>query len=67
MVGAYRAEYTSDWSISGIAPKILASYDGTTSWFKHEELIEDWLDVTVLETRKQGPALKNMQQRRSQG
>ena len=35
MVGAYRAEHTTDWSvIGGIAPKIPPSYDGTTSWFK---------------------------------
>ena len=29
------------------------------SWFKYEELIEDWLDLTVLEETKRGPALKN--------
>ena len=39
MVGGYRAEYTKDWSFtSGITPKIPPSYDGTTSWFKYEEL-----------------------------
>ena len=59
MVGAYRAEFSNDWSISGITPKILPSCDGTTSWFKYEELIEDWPDGRVLDTRKQGPALKN--------
>ena len=31
----------------------------STSWFKYEELIEDWPDLTVLETSKRGPALKN--------
>ena len=60
MVGAYRAEHTKDWSAtSGITPKIPPSYDGTTSWFKNEELNEDWLDLTVLDTSKQGPALQN--------
>ena len=27
--------------------------------FKYEELIEDWLGLTVLEETKRGPALKN--------
>ena len=44
---------------SGITCKIPPPYDGTTSWFKYEEHIEDWLDLTVLDTSKQGPALKN--------
>ena len=31
-----------DWSfISGITPRIPPFFDGTTSWFKYEELIED--------------------------
>ena len=34
-------------------------FDGSTSWFKYEELIENWLDLTVLEETKRGPALKN--------
>ena len=60
MEGACRAEHTKNCSfVSGITPKIPPSNDGTTSWFKYEKLIEDWLDVTVLDTRKQGPALKN--------
>ena len=29
-----------------------------TSWLKYEELIDDWLDLTVLEAGKRGPALK---------
>ena len=33
--------------------------DGTTSCFKYEELTEDWLDLTVVDTSKQRPALKN--------
>ena len=60
MVGAYRAEHTKLWSaISGITPKVPPSYDGTTSCFKYEELIEVWLGLTVLDASKQGPALKN--------
>ena len=34
-------------------------FDGSTSWFKYEEMIDDWLDLTVLEAEKRGPALKN--------
>ena len=63
MVGAYRAEHTRlgrlviyKWNCSKKNPP---SYDRTTSWFKYEELIEDWLDAAVLDTSKQGPALKN--------
>ena len=33
--------------------------DGSTSWFKYDELIDDWLDLTVHEATKRGPALKN--------
>ena len=39
--------------------KIPPLFDVSTSWFKYEELIEDWLDLTVLEETKRGPALKN--------
>ena len=60
MVGAYRAESTDQWTAtSGINTKISPLFDGSTSWFKYEELIDDWLDLTVLEARKRGPALKN--------
>ena len=34
-------------------------FDGSTSWFKHEELLDDWLDLTVLEESRRGLALKN--------
>ena len=27
-------------------------FDGSTFWFKYEELIDDWLDPAVLESRK---------------
>ena len=35
------------------------SFNGLTSGFKYEEPIDDWLDLTVLEVSKRGPALKN--------
>ena len=33
--------------------------DGSTSWFKCEWLLEDWLNLTVLEVSKRRPALKD--------
>ena len=60
LVGTYRAESTYQWTAgSGITTKIPSLFDGSTSWFKYEELIDDWLDLTVLEPEKRGPALKN--------
>ena len=60
MVGAYRTESTDQWTAaSGITTKISPLFDGPTSWFKYEELIDDWLDLTMLEAGKRGPALKN--------
>ena len=59
-VGAYRAESTYQWTAgTGITTKIPQLLDGPTSWFKYEEFIDDWLDLTVLEREKRGPALKN--------
>ena len=34
-------------------------FDVLTSWFKYEELIDDWLTLTQPESGKRGPALKN--------
>ena len=60
MVGAYCAESTDRWTASsGITVKIPPLFDGSTSWFKYEELIDDWLDLTQLEVGKRGQALKN--------
>ena len=60
LVGAYRAESTDQLTASsGITVKIPPLFDGSTSWFKYEELIDDWLDLTQLEAGKRGPALKN--------
>ena len=46
-------------SCKRITTKIPPLFDGSTSWCKYEELIDDWLDLTVLQARKRGPALKN--------
>ena len=39
--------------------KIPPLFDGPTSWFKYEELIDDWLTLTQHEAGKCGPTLKN--------
>ena len=60
MVGTYSAESTDQWAAaSGITTKFPPFFDGSTSWIKYQELIDDWLDLTVLEAEKRGPALKN--------
>ena len=41
-----------------MSPKIPPAYDGSTSWFSYEELVNDWLDITTLDAEKQGPSLK---------
>ena len=59
VVGACRAESTDGWTAaSGITTKIPPLFNGSTSWIKYEELIDDWLDLTLLEAGKRGPALK---------
>ena len=58
--GAFRAESTDQWrTTSGITTKIPRLFNGLTSRFKYEELIDDWLDLTVLEAGKRRPAVKN--------
>ena len=58
--GAFRAESTDQWTAtSGITTKIPRLFNGLTSRFKYEELIDDWLDLTMLEAGKRGLALKD--------
>ena len=60
MVGAYRAEPTDQWTVSsGITAKNSPLFNGSISWSKNEELIDDWLDLTLLEVGKRWPTLKN--------
>ena len=42
-----------------ITPKVPPHYNGLTSWFNYEELIDDWVDITTLDEDKRGPALRN--------
>ena len=39
--------------------KIAPAYNGRTSWFAYEELIEEFLDITILDDEKVGPALRS--------
>ena len=42
-----------------MTPKIPPAFDGRTSWFAFEELIDDWDDSSTLAKELRGPALKN--------
>ena len=65
VVGAYRAESTGQYTIgSGMTTKIPPLFDGSTSWFKDEELIDEWLDLTVLEAEKRGSSTEEQTCRR---
>ena len=46
----------NEWNQQGISTKIPPMFDGRTSWFQYEELIDDWVDLTTLNQ-------KNMDQR----
>ena len=35
------------------------SYDGKLSWFRYEELVDDWVTITTVEAAKRGPLLKS--------
>ena len=41
-----------------ITTKVPPAYDGRTDWFRYEEAVEEWLDLTELNKDKQGPALR---------
>ena len=42
-----------------MTPKIPPSFDGQSSWFEFEDLIDDWVNITTLTAEKLGPSLKN--------
>ena len=42
-----------------MTPKVPPQFDGQTSWFEYEDLIDDWLGITTLDPDKHGPSLKN--------
>ena len=42
-----------------MSAKIPPAFNGRGSWFAFEELVYDWMDITILDQDKQGPALRN--------
>eukprot|EP00434_Breviolum_minutum_P033647 symbB.v1.2.029774.t1/scaffold3295.1/size59563/3 len=42
-----------------VTPKIPPTFDGVSSWFEFEELIDEWVGITTLSGEKLGPSLKN--------
>ena len=41
-----------------MTPKIPSSFDGQSSWFGFEDLIDDWVSITTLSAEKLGSSLK---------
>ena len=41
-----------------ITTKVPPSFNGTDDWFRYEESVEEWLDLTELGVDKRGPTLK---------
>ena len=56
---AFASSGMENWQQRGITTKVPPLFDGKTSWFQYEELIDDWVDLTTLDEDKHGPALKN--------
>ena len=57
LIEAYRAPSTDQLlAVNGIMVKMPPLFDGSTSWFRCEELIDDWQDITQLEAGRRGPA-----------
>ena len=48
-----------DNSMRTMSAKVAPSYNGNTSWFQYEELIDEWCDLTTIEASKRGPNLKS--------
>ena len=40
-----------------ITTEVPPGYDGTTSWFKYSDAVEEWCDLTKVEPRKRGLAI----------
>ena len=43
-----------------MTPKVPPQFDGQSSCFEYEDLIDDWLGITALDPDKQGKSLKNL-------
>ena len=46
------------WSSDKMTAKVPPAYDGITSFFAHEEYVEEWLLITPIEESKQAPLLR---------
>ena len=46
-------------SHAAMTTKVPPAYNGRGSWFAYEELIDEWVDLTVISGEKQGPNLRN--------
>ena len=51
--------YTEETLNLSMTAKQPPSYDGKVSWFRYEELVDDWVTITTVEAAKRGPLLKS--------
>ena len=42
-----------------MSTKVPPAFNGRGSWFAYEEMVLDWLDMTIVPPERQGPALKS--------
>eukprot|EP00435_Cladocopium_sp_Y103_P040583 s1063_g11.t1 len=57
--GAYAVQPADNRTGLRMTPKVPPQFDGQSSWFEYEDLIDDWLGITTLDPDKHGPSLKN--------
>ena len=56
---AYAASHVDTRQGIKMTPKVPPQFDGQSSWFEYEDLIDGWLGITTLDADKHGPSLKN--------
>jgi len=56
---ALAADTRDNHQMVRMTPKIPPTFDGQSSWFEYEDLIDDWLGITTLTPERLGPSLKN--------
>ena len=54
-----KLSYTEETLNVSMTAKQPPSYDGKVSWFRYEELVDDWVTITTVEASKRGPLLKS--------
>ena len=40
-----------------VTTEVPPGYDGSTSWFKYADAVEEWCDLTKIEAKRRGPAI----------